>query len=85
MKEKNWKVEADDVVILPGSLFGTVVAFRTILDPGDEALIPDPGFTNHFSQVELSGGRIKDIFSYQRIITCLILNQFVSQSLQERK
>jgi aspartate/methionine/tyrosine aminotransferase len=35
LKEKNWKVEADDVVILPGSLFGTVVAFRTILDPGD--------------------------------------------------
>jgi aspartate/methionine/tyrosine aminotransferase len=62
LKEKNWKVEADDVVILPGSLFGTVVAFRTILDPGDEALIPDPGFTNHFSQVELSGGRIKRYF-----------------------
>jgi len=62
LKEKNWKIDADDVIILPGSLFGTVVAFRTILEPGDEALIPDPGFTNHFSQVVLSGGQIKRYF-----------------------
>jgi len=62
LKEKNWEIDADDVIILPGSLFGTVVAFRTILEPGDEALIPDPGFTNHFSQVVLSGGQIKRYF-----------------------
>ena len=62
LKEKNWEIDADDVIILPGSLFGTFVAFRTILEPGDEALIPDPGFTNHFSQVVLSGGQIKRYF-----------------------
>jgi len=29
------------------------------LEPQDEVLVPDPGFTNHFSQVELCGGKMK--------------------------
>ncbi|MGQ9747992.1 MAG: pyridoxal phosphate-dependent aminotransferase [Candidatus Caldatribacteriaceae bacterium] len=55
--EKRWQVSPDQIMVLPGSLFGTVVVFRTILEPGEEVLVPDPGFTNHFSQVELCGGR----------------------------
>lgn len=56
-REKNWSVSLDEVIILPGSLFGTVTVFRTILKPQEEVLVPDPGFTNHFSQVELCGGK----------------------------
>ncbi|MCX7668235.1 MAG: pyridoxal phosphate-dependent aminotransferase, partial [Atribacterota bacterium] len=57
LEEKGWRVPVDQIMVLPGSLFGTVTVFRTILHPGDEVLVPDPGFTNHFSQVELCGGR----------------------------
>lgn len=56
-EEKGWRVPVDQIMVLPGSLFGTVTVFRTILSPGDEVLVPDPGFTNHFSQVELCGGK----------------------------
>lgn len=56
-EEKGWQVPVDQIIVLPGSLFGTVTVFRTILSPGDEVLVPDPGFTNHFSQVELCGGK----------------------------
>ncbi len=56
-KEKGWQVTPDEVIVLPGSLFGTVTVFRTFLSPGDEVLVPDPGFTNHFFQVELCGGK----------------------------
>ncbi|MCS7241303.1 pyridoxal phosphate-dependent aminotransferase [Candidatus Caldatribacterium sp.] len=56
-REKHWNVSLDAVIVLPGSLFGTVTVFRTILEPGDEVLVPDPGFTNHFCQVLLCGGR----------------------------
>ncbi|MEN3185089.1 MAG: pyridoxal phosphate-dependent aminotransferase [Atribacterota bacterium] len=55
--EKGWRVPVDQIMVLPGSLFGTVTVFRTVLRPGDEVLVPDPGFTNHFSQVELCGGK----------------------------
>lgn len=56
-KEKNWNVTPEAVIVLPGSLFGTVTVFRTILEPGDEVLVPCPGFTNHFFQVPLCGGK----------------------------
>ncbi len=54
-KEKGWKVDPSRIMILPGSLFGTVVVFQALLSGGDEVLIPEPGFTNHLHQVELSG------------------------------
>lgn len=56
-KEKNWDVSPEDIIVLPGSLFGTVTVFRTILEAGDEVLVPCPGFTNHFFQVDLCGGK----------------------------
>ena len=58
-KEKGWEVTPEEVIILPGSLFGTVTIFSSLLEPQDEVLVPDPGFTNHFSQVELCGGKMK--------------------------
>ncbi|HSV32356.1 MAG TPA: pyridoxal phosphate-dependent aminotransferase [Atribacteraceae bacterium] len=63
--EKGWETDLEQVMILPGSLFGTVVVFRAMLEPGDDVLVPDPGFTNHFSQVELCGGRINRYFLRQ--------------------
>ncbi|MGQ9622237.1 MAG: pyridoxal phosphate-dependent aminotransferase [Candidatus Caldatribacteriaceae bacterium] len=56
-RDKGWQVAPDEVIVLPGSLFGTVTVFRALLSPGDEVLVPDPGFTNHLFQVGLCGGR----------------------------
>lgn len=58
-REKNWPISEEQVIVLPGSLFGTVVAFRALLDHGEEALLPDPGFTNHFAQAILCGATLK--------------------------
>ncbi|MBP9016008.1 MAG: pyridoxal phosphate-dependent aminotransferase [Candidatus Atribacteria bacterium] len=58
-EEKEWEVTPEEVIILPGSLFGTVTIFSSLLEPQDEVLVPDPGFTNHFYQVELCGGKMK--------------------------
>jgi len=58
-REKNWPISEDQVIVLPGSLFGTVVAFRALLDSGEETLLPDPGFTNHFAQAILCGATLK--------------------------
>ncbi|NSW77379.1 MAG: aminotransferase class I/II-fold pyridoxal phosphate-dependent enzyme, partial [Candidatus Atribacteria bacterium] len=38
-EEKGWQVPVDQIMVLPGSLFGTVTVFRTILSPGDEVLV----------------------------------------------
>lgn len=46
-----------EIVVTAGGLNGLAAAFQALLDPGDEVLIPDPGFANYSAQVILAGGR----------------------------
>ena len=47
----------DNVVITAGNMEGIKSLLGTILDPGDEVIVTDPGFASHFQQVRLSGGQ----------------------------
>lgn len=47
-------VEADQVVITTGAIGGLFSAMFTVLDPGDEVLIPDPGWPNYESIAHLA-------------------------------
>jgi aspartate/methionine/tyrosine aminotransferase len=46
-----------EVVVTAGALNALAGIFLTLLDPGDEVLVPDPGFANYAAQVTLAGGR----------------------------
>ena len=43
-------MEVDQVAATPGSVFGIVSAMMTVTEPGDELLLPDPGWPNYFMQ-----------------------------------
>lgn len=45
------------VSITAGNMEGVQTLLGTILDPGDEVIVTDPGFASHVLQVRLSGGR----------------------------
>lgn len=47
---------ADNVVITAGNMEGVKALLETVLDPGDEVIVSDPGFASHFQQIRLSGG-----------------------------
>ncbi|UCH46602.1 MAG: pyridoxal phosphate-dependent aminotransferase [Betaproteobacteria bacterium] len=52
-------VEVDperNVLITAGNMQGMNSLFRTLIDPGDEILVTDPGFASHFQQIRLNGG-----------------------------
>ncbi len=52
-------VEVDperNVLITAGNMQGMNSLFRTLIDPGDEILLTDPGFASHFQQIRLYGG-----------------------------
>lgn len=52
-------VEVDperNVMISAGNMEGLKILFQTILDPGDEVVVTDPGFASHFVQIRLCGG-----------------------------
>jgi aspartate/methionine/tyrosine aminotransferase len=46
-----------EVVVTAGALNALAAVFLALLDPGDEVLVPDPGFANYAAQVMLAGGR----------------------------
>jgi len=46
----------DNVLITAGNMQGMNSLFRTILEPGDEIILTDPGFASHVQQIRLYGG-----------------------------
>lgn len=61
--KRNYGVELNpDTEILPliGSKEGIMHICMTYLEPGDEALVPNPGYPTYRSAVQLSGGRCVD-------------------------
>ena len=52
------EVDADrNVMITAGNMQGLNALFHTLVDPGDEVIVTDPGFASHFQQIRLCGGK----------------------------
>lgn len=49
-------VEADQIIVTVGATFGLALSIGSILDPGDEFLVPDPGYPNYAPLVRHYGG-----------------------------
>jgi aspartate aminotransferase/aminotransferase len=49
-------VGSDQVVVTPGAVAALAASVLAIIDPGDEVLLPDPGWPNYRSLVVLAGG-----------------------------
>lgn len=57
---KENKIEADaesEIIATVGAMGGLSTAMLAIVNPGDEVLIPDPGFASYSAQVILAGGK----------------------------
>jgi len=46
----------DEVLITSGSSSGIYLTLQSLLDPGDEVLVPDPGWFHYVTLIELCGG-----------------------------
>ena len=51
------RVAEDRIVITTGAVGGLFSALMSVLDPGDELLIPDPGWPNYAAMAHLAGAR----------------------------
>lgn len=47
----------DNIMITAGNMQGLNALFHTLIDPGDEIIVTDPGFASHLQQIRLCGGR----------------------------
>lgn len=46
-----------NVTITAGNMEGIKTLLRSLLNPGDEVIVTDPGFASHFIQIGLCGGK----------------------------
>ncbi len=47
----------EQTIITPGAVFALAMALLATVEPGDEVLIPDPGWPNYDSAIHVIGGR----------------------------
>lgn len=47
----------DDILITPGSMAGLFYSMLTLVNPGDEVILPSPYFSSNGEQVSIAGGK----------------------------
>ena len=52
----NFEIDPDNVVVTNGGKQAILTTFMSLLDPGDEVLIPSPYWTTYPEAVKISGG-----------------------------
>ncbi|MDW8098067.1 MAG: pyridoxal phosphate-dependent aminotransferase [Anaerolineae bacterium] len=56
-RENNLSASMENVVVTTGGMGGLYSAFTALLEPGDEVLIPDPGYPNYTMVTQLCRAR----------------------------
>jgi aspartate/methionine/tyrosine aminotransferase len=54
----DYELATDELVITMGGMGALIAYFRTVLNPGDEVLVPEPHFPSYRPHVEWAGGRV---------------------------
>jgi len=62
-QDSGWAADASQVVVTNGGKQAVYQAFATLLDPGDEALLPAPYWTTYPEAVRLAGGVPVEVFA----------------------
>jgi len=62
-RDSNYEITADQVLVTNGGKQAVYQAFATIIDPGDEVLLPSPYWTTYPECVQLAGGKAVEIFA----------------------
>lgn len=51
--------DIDSVFVTPGATYGVAITVGSLINPGDEVLVPDPGYPNFSAVVRHFGGVVK--------------------------
>jgi aspartate aminotransferase len=63
MRDSHYEITADQVLVTNGGKQAVYQAFATILDPGDEVILPAPFWTTYPEAIKLAGGKAVEVFA----------------------
>jgi aminotransferase len=56
-RDNHISADPSEILVTVGAIEGLSAAVMTVVDPGDEVIIPVPGYSTHIRQVELASGK----------------------------
>ena len=62
-RDSNYEITADQVLVTNGGKQAVYQAFASIVDPGDEVLLPSPFWTTYPEAIKLAGGKSVEVFA----------------------
>lgn len=62
-RDSGLEVSPSQVIVTNGGKQAVYQAFATLLDPGDEVIVPTPYWTTYPEAIQLAGGRQVDVFA----------------------
>jgi aspartate/methionine/tyrosine aminotransferase len=62
-RDSGYEITADQVLVTNGGKQAVYQAFATILDPGDEVILPAPYWTTYPEAIKLAGGKAVEVFA----------------------
>ncbi len=62
-RDSGWAVSASQVIVTSGGKQAVYHAFQSLLDEGDEVLVPSPYWTTYPEAIALAGGVTVDVFA----------------------
>ncbi len=68
-KELNFPVSSDEILVTPGSMAALLYSLLTLIDKGDEIIIPSPYFSSYGEQVALAEGKVVPVALIEDRIT----------------
>ncbi len=55
-RDNNITAEASEIIITVGAIEGLAAALMSVIDPGDEVILPSPTYSTHIRQVRIASG-----------------------------
>ena len=62
-RDSNYEITADQVLVTNGGKQSVYQAFATIIDSGDEVILPSPFWTTYPECIKLAGGKAVEVFA----------------------
>jgi aspartate/methionine/tyrosine aminotransferase len=62
-RDSHYEITPDQVLVTNGGKQAVYQAFATIIDPGDEVLLPSPFWTTYPEAIKLAGGKSVEVFA----------------------
>lgn len=85
LRDSNYVITADQVLATNGGKQAVYQAFASIVDPGDEVILPAPYWTTYPECIKLAGGIAVEVFADETQNYCVTVEQLEAARTEKTK